>query len=131
MSGEQDMLQNAQIADNKAAISDLSNRVGNMETDTAVLGTKVEDLGEKVTTGFLDLKDVIKARAEQDKEERKQAHELELQHQKNTQAWWGKAFGIISVVATALAGGGGAAYYGMADRAEAVEVPAPAAPVQP
>jgi|ETNvirnome_2_300_1030623.scaffolds.fasta_scaffold02835_5 hypothetical protein len=127
---EKDTLQDERIRENRDDIKALSKKVGDMETEVAVVKTEVMGLRTTVDTGFQDLKDVIIARAEKDEADRARAHELALTMASDKKALWMKVLGIITTILT-VAGGGGGAWYALADNdeapAEAIEAPAPVA----
>ena len=58
--------QNERIRENREAIRAIEAKVGAMETTVAVVQSEVVGLRSTVTTGFLDLKEVIVHRADQD-----------------------------------------------------------------
>ena len=97
-------------------IETLETKTGQLEREQAVLSASLSSLHGSVETGFADVKDVIKARMEADEKREERRHDLAVQTAKDTQIWWGKAFGIVATILT-MAGGGGGAYYVLADKA--------------
>ena len=128
---EKDTLQDERIRENRDDIKALSKKVGDMETEVAVVKAEVGGLRQTVDTGFQDLKDVIIARAEKDEADRKRAHELALQMAGDKKALWMKVLGIITTILT-VAGGSGGAWYAFADKPAEPDVvetaPSPVAP---
>ncbi len=125
---ETDNLQNQRIDKVEIKVESLQNQVSQMETESARLGTRLDALGEMVGSGFMDLKEVIVARAEKDEANQKRNHELALQTAKDKQALWTKIIGIIGTLVGLAAAGGGGAYYTMSDIGEQ---PAPASEARP
>ncbi len=131
MSKDED--QDARIAENRDDIKSLKTEMGNMQTEQAVQSATMTGIDEKVTTGFLDLKDVIVAGNAQRAARETAAHELAILTAQNRQKLLMQVLGIISagVAAGGVAGGG---YYAMAEEPAAVSAPAPtpaAAPSSP
>ena len=128
MSGEADKAQDLRINENREELKAHQKRIGKLEKEQAVLSAGLSSLHGTMETGFADVKDVIKARIEADEKREERRHDLAVQTAKDTQIWWGKAFGILATLLT-MAGGGGGAYYALTDKAEPVApVAAPVAP---
>ncbi len=122
--------QNERIRENREAIRAIEAKVGAMETTVAVVQSEVVGLRTTVTTGFLDLKEVIVHRADQDAAERKRQHELAVTSAADRKALWMKALGLVATALT-IAGGGGGALYAMSADKPTMERPPIAAPVVP
>lgn len=92
-----------------------------LEVTSGAMERDMGNLSEKVTTGFLDLKDVIVHRAEQDAEDRKRQHELAVTAAADRRALYAKALGLVATALT-LAGGGGSVLYSMSADSPPAEV---------
>ena len=119
----QDDDQNRRIGDNARRIETLDGRVSTLETDAALLGQSLDSLKSTFETGMVDLKDVLKARDDESREQRQldradgEAVRLEARW------WWGKVFALVGSVLTLAGAGGGALYWQTGSEA-------PSAPVE-
>jgi chromosome segregation ATPase len=96
-------------------LTELEAKSNATERDMGVVQTEVSNLSEKVTTGFLDLKEVIVHRAEQDAEDRKRQHELAVTAASDRRALYMKVLGLVATALTIAGGGGGILYSMSAD----------------
>ena len=118
------------LQEHAGKIDELGGKVSKMGQEVAVIQSEILGLRSTVTTGFLDLKEVIVHRAEQEAEERARAHELAMTAAADKKALTMKALGLIAAAIAALGGGGSVLYSMGADTPERPPVSAPV-PVSP
>lgn len=103
------------LQEHTGRLTEVESKVASTALVLAVVQSEVEGLRATVTTGFLDLKEVIVHRAEQDAEDRKRQHELAIGAAADSRALWMKALGLVATALTIAGGGGGALYAMSAD----------------
>jgi len=106
------------LQEHSAKIDEIGGRMGTVERKVAVSQSEVEGLRGTMTTGFLDLKEVIVHRAEQDAEDRKRQHELAVTAAADRRALGMKVLGLVATALTIVGGGGGVLYSMSADPPE-------------
>lgn len=100
------------LQEHAGKLQEHAGKLQELEVKSSTTERDMGNLSEKVSTGFLDLKEVIVHRAEQDAEDRKRQHELAVTAAADSRALWMKALGLVATALT-IAGGGGSVLYSM------------------
>lgn len=94
----------------RARITKLEERVADMEINAARQDQKLDGLTEKVSTGFLDLKDVIVAQREESEKREQRRHELAVKAAEDRKALSMKILTLVGAAISILAASAGGVY---------------------